>query len=318
MPTGAWEDTSKRGGETMNKKKYISSNTFENTIQGRVELLIKESLDEFPILIRRNVKLTKTVKHTNPCVEIVFTHEGRAAFLSRGKLLLQKRRHVLLHNAEHPHQFIALADKTYRCTALYVDRRLTSTPLICLDWLNQIDVCQLELDAASYSQLMEYCRSLEELSKDKKKGWRELAIAQLLQASVRMEQIHDQHAEDPAGTRRAEISSLVQQCVEYVYDHLEEKLYLTEMADKFSISREHLTRSFKKQLGVSFHQFVMGARIDHAKQLMLGDPELTLVETALLAGFSTQSHFSNIFRSLTGFSPTEYRQKMNEMKEPSL
>jgi hypothetical protein len=52
---------------------------------------------------------------------MVFTHEGRAAFLSRGKLLMQKRRHVLLHHAELPHQFIALADKSYRCTALGVD-----------------------------------------------------------------------------------------------------------------------------------------------------------------------------------------------------
>lgn len=299
-------------------KPYISSNIFEHSAQGRVELFIEKSLERFPILVRRNVQFIKTLKHTNPCVEIVFTHEGRAAFLSRGKLLLQKRRHVLLHNAELPHQFIALADKTYRCTALYVDRRLTGTSMVCLDWLNQIDVCQLELDAMAYSQLMEHCRSLEELSRDKQKGWRELAIAHLLQASVRMERIHAQHEAELAGARREEISSLVQQCVEYVYDHLEEKLSLMQMADKFSISREHLTRSFKKQLGVSFHQFVVGARVDYAKQLMLSDPNLTLVETSLLAGFSTQSHFSNIFRSLTGCSPTQYRQKMIEMKEPSL
>jgi hypothetical protein len=220
----------------------------ENTVQGRVEILIQESLERFPILVRRNVQFMKTVKHTNPCVEIVFTHEGRAAFLSRGKLLLQKRRQVLIHNAEVPHQFIALADKSYRCTALYVDRRLTGTPIVCLDWLNQIDVCQLDLETMSYSQLMEYCRNLEELSRDKKKGWRELAIAQLMQTSVRMEHIHAQYEEQFAGVRREEISSLVQQCVEYVYDHLEEKLSLVEMAAKFSISREHLTRSFTKLL----------------------------------------------------------------------
>jgi AraC-like DNA-binding protein len=314
MPSSRFRGILEQRAQVMNMKQYISLNSkAENTVQGRVEILIQESLERFPILVRRNVQFMKTVKHTNPCVEIVFTHEGRAAFLSRGKLLLQKRRQVLIHNAEVPHQFIALADKSYRCTALYVDRRLTGTPIVCLDWLNQIDVCQLDLETMSYSQLMEYCRNLEELSRDKKKGWRELAIAQLLQTSVRMEHIHAQHEEQFAGVRREEISSLVQQCVEYVYDHLEEKLSLVEMAAKFSISREHLTRSFTKQLGISYHQFVMGARIDYAKQLMLDDPGLTLVEIALLAGFSTQSHFSNIFRGLTGCSPTQYRQKMNEL-----
>lgn len=297
------------------KRDISSRSSPESAARWNIE--IADELEQFPIHVVYSKQLLQTTKHYQPGLEIHITQEGRAAFLSRGKLLLQQHRHVLLHNAEQPHQFIALADKSFRRTVICLDRRLVDNPAVCLHWFSRIDVCHLELNAKAYSQLMEHCRKLEELLSGKKPGWELLAIAQLLQAAVGLELFHTRHEEEFAGARREEISALVQQCVHYVYSHLEEKLSLDRMAEQFSISREHLTRSFTKQLGISFHQFVLGARVDYAKQLMLDDPELTVTEIALLAGFSTQPHFSSIFRSFTGCSPTEYRNQRNEMKEPS-
>jgi AraC-like DNA-binding protein len=299
------------------KRDFALSSFPESPVQQQGQKIINEALEQFPIVIRPNVQLIKTPKHTNPGLEIVITQEGRSAFLSRGKLLLNKRRHVLLHNAEQPHQFIALADKSFCCTAIYIDRRLMESLAVCLDWINQIDVCQLELNPIGHSQFMNQCRGLEKRLYDKTAGWKQLAVAQLLQMAVFLEGFHNQHTR-VVDARREEISSLVQQCVEYVCNHLEERLSLEQMARMFSISREHLTRSFTKQLGISFHQFVMGARVDYAKQLMLDDPELSVAEIALLSGFCAQSHFSKIFHSMTGCSPTQYRQRIKEVEEPSL
>ncbi|MDF2721180.1 MAG: transcriptional regulator, AraC family [Paenibacillus sp.] len=299
----------------MMKRDIASRSSPESAVRWNIE--IARPLEQFPIHIEYDKRLFFTTKHNQPGLEIHITQEGRAAFLSRGKLLLQKHRHVLLHNAEKPHQFIGLADQKFRRTVICLDRRLVDDPTLCLHWLSSLDLCHLELNAKTYSQLMEHCRRLSELLHDRKPGWEQLVIAHLLQAAVGLELFHTHQAEEPAGEHREEISALVQQCVHYVYHHLEEKLTLDQMAEQFSISREHLTRSFTKQLGISFYQFVLGARVDYAKQLMLDDPELSVTDVALLAGFSTQPHFSSIFRRFAECSPTQYRQQLAELKESS-
>jgi AraC family transcriptional regulator len=40
----------------------------------------------------------------------------------------------------------------------------------------------------------------------------------------------------------------------------------------------------------------------------LGGRELTLAEIALQVGFADQSHFTRVFKRLTGLTPGEYRQ----------
>jgi AraC-like DNA-binding protein len=297
-------------------KDILLKSTPESAVRWNKE--IAEQLDRFPIHVVYNKQLDYTTKHNQPGLEIHITQAGRAAFISGGQLLLQKHRHVLLHGGESPHQFVGLADQSFRRTVICIDRRLVNNPIVCLDWLSKINICHLVLDAKAYSLLMDYCRNLRELLRDRNKYWEQLAIAQLLRAAVCLERYHD-HRDDSemAGSHREEISALVQQCVHYVYAHLEENLSLEQMAVQFSISREHLTRSFTKQLGISFHRFVLGAKVDYTKQLMLEHQELSMTEISGIAGFATPAHFSSVFRDLTGCSPTQYRKQVNDMKEPS-
>jgi AraC family transcriptional regulator len=54
-------------------------------------------------------------------------------------------------------------------------------------------------------------------------------------------------------------------------------------------------------------EYVRNLRIERAT-LQLAQTELSLAEIALAAGFSDQSHFSNLFRQRTGFSPSRFRE----------
>jgi AraC family transcriptional regulator len=55
-------------------------------------------------------------------------------------------------------------------------------------------------------------------------------------------------------------------------------------------------------------EYLRRLRIDRAaEQLVWGD--LPLAEIAIAAGFSDQSHFSNVFRRRTGISPSAFRRE---------
>jgi AraC family transcriptional regulator len=57
-------------------------------------------------------------------------------------------------------------------------------------------------------------------------------------------------------------------------------------------------------------QYVQARRVKRAQQL-LADRKTSLAEIALSLGFSSQSHFTNVFREAVGVTPKAYRDKIS-------
>ena len=83
------------------------------------------------------------------------------------------------------------------------------------------------------------------------------------------------------------------------------------LAEKTGISREHLTRIFSKQLRVSPYRYIIGQKIDKAKNDLVFTP-ISVKEIAHTLGFTSASHFCDVFRKQTGFTPNQYRRKANQ------
>ena len=67
-----------------------------------------------------------------------------------------------------------------------------------------------------------------------------------------------------------------------------------------------LARLFQRSTGLPPHRYVVRARIDHAAEL-LAAPEPSIARISRMVGFRTASHFSTVFRRITGVTPHEYR-----------
>jgi AraC family transcriptional regulator len=59
---------------------------------------------------------------------------------------------------------------------------------------------------------------------------------------------------------------------------------------------------------LSPHQWQLNARITKAQELLLSGA-LSLSEVALITGFAEQSHFTRVFKSVTGTSPAAWRRE---------
>jgi AraC family transcriptional regulator len=105
------------------------------------------------------------------------------------------------------------------------------------------------------------------------------------------------------GLPRIELEKLVA----FVEEHLSIDLGLVELAALSGYSPDHFARLFKKSLGVSPHQFLVSRRVERAKT-MLRDARHSLVEVAHACGFSSQAHFSGVFKQRTGVTPGVYRR----------
>jgi len=95
--------------------------------------------------------------------------------------------------------------------------------------------------------------------------------------------------------------------LDYIGANLEEDLHLSKLAEVAGMSPHYFSELFRRSTGHSPHRFVLSAKIDRAKQL-LRDPEHSVFDTALAAGFQNASHFARTFRHFVGVTPKEFQR----------
>ncbi len=133
-----------------------------------------------------------------------------------------------------------------------------------------------------------------------------------LLASV--EQVRDLQAEMMAHYAR-EVKSLekktvyardVARAMDFIYTHLHEPLGTDRVAEAVGLSRSYFSTLFRREAGVSVSDYVRSKRIEAAKN-MLKYSSIPYAEIAATLAFSSQSHFSRVFREAVGVTPREYR-----------
>ena len=93
----------------------------------------------------------------------------------------------------------------------------------------------------------------------------------------------------------------------FVRENLARSLHLDELASQVRLSQSHFSRAFKITTGIAPHQWILLARCQRAKELML-ERDRSLVNVALEVGFSDQSHFTRAFGRLAGIQPAAWRR----------
>ena len=96
---------------------------------------------------------------------------------------------------------------------------------------------------------------------------------------------------------------------DYIDAHLQSFVTLDELALLPGMSTSHFAKKFRSSAGLSLQRFVNRRRMQAAMAL-LGTDSTPLSQIALDLGFSSQSHFTRLFSSLTGFTPASYRRQI--------
>ena len=96
------------------------------------------------------------------------------------------------------------------------------------------------------------------------------------------------------------------QAVEFIEAHYTEDLTQNMVADHVFLNRDYLSRQFKKEVGVSFSEYLTALRMKRAKEL-LETTTLRISEVAMRIGIPNISYFSTIFRKEFNCSPTDIR-----------
>lgn len=96
--------------------------------------------------------------------------------------------------------------------------------------------------------------------------------------------------------------------IKYIDAHHEEKVLLSDFAAEEGLDLYYLSHSFKDYFGMSFQEYVMRVRCEHASKLLLAT-NYSLLDISLRCGFSDPKYMKKGFLKQFGCTPREYREK---------
>jgi len=119
-----------------------------------------------------------------------------------------------------------------------------------------------------------------------------------------LERILGRHAQlavsgKPHGERRA-----VREARDYLAANVTENVDLATLAGISGLSRSHLIRAFKLEMGLTPHAFLVDRRVRLARKLLLGGD--APVSVAAAAGFADQAHMTRAFKARIGTTPGRF------------
>lgn len=102
-------------------------------------------------------------------------------------------------------------------------------------------------------------------------------------------------------------SVLVNKVSNYIQNNLSNPIKVVDISKALFMGRSRLSIDFKKETGINISDYIMQIKINEAKRLLrYSDKSFSTI--AFYLGFSSQSHFTKVFKKFTDSTPFEYRQ----------
>ena len=101
-------------------------------------------------------------------------------------------------------------------------------------------------------------------------------------------------------------SDEIEKVVHYVYQNIFKQITLEEVSQSVYLSPNYLSSKFKKEVGLSFSDFVNQTKVNESKYLLLHS-NTSLSDIALIFNYCNQSYYTRLFKKFTGVTPLEYK-----------
>ena len=162
---------------------------------------------------------------------------------------------------------------------------------------------RLQLSPPELVQAISFVDQLEHELSDRGPGFGVMATTTLLQLATFLSRCYGRsgNAQSKSLLRIAEAISLIER-------HYADPITLDELIEISGMSRRNFLRTFESTMGCPPITYLIRLRIRQAcKLLQQTDKSITEIEMAV--GFSDSNYFSRKFRSLTGSSPRDFRNR---------
>ncbi len=265
---------------------------------------------DFELQYKRDSYLKNVELHHHDFFELYFLMSGDVTYIIESRLYHVMPGDMLMISPRELHQLCIRPERSaYERYVLWLDPQLLprlSTELTdlgsCFDPTRPGYGNLLRLDPQERALIQSLLEALHRESQTEGFGsdlLRESLLVQLLVAINRLV-VREGAQPEEAGKSNLAVSKVI----DYVNLHYGEPLSLDMLAEKFYVSKYHLSHEFNRQVGTSLYRYIQKKRLLIARQLLAQGKRPNEVYSA--CGFGDYAGFYRAFKTEYGAAPREY------------
>ena len=255
---------------------------------------------DYEIFHFRDPKMQEVPLHHHDFYEIYFFLSGRVDYLVEGINYTLNPGDLMLISPMELHRPTVAPEEAYERVVLWINAEYLRKKTEGTDFLERCFQPGHNLFHVSRTPIPELIRRLAEEFGGQAGGaslYAEGLLLQLLAELLRLAA----GSGDAAEARQS--SPLIESVLHYIGEHYREEISLDELAERFYVSKYHLSHLFRQTVGVSVYRYILLKRLQHARQLLSEGESPGSAGRA--SGFPEYSGFYRAFRQVYGTSPGE-------------
>lgn len=268
----------------------------------------------FEVFHYNDTRPDEVAVHTHDFYEVFFLLGGELSYWVEGQQYHLEPGDILLINPMVLHRPMSLAQAPkYERIVLWVDKQYLET---LSGTQSSLSRC-FESGNRDRSNLLHLSSSLQRADMTERLsalireyyggeyGAELCAQGIFVQIMVALNRLAERSASQPQSQR--DPSTLVSHLLDYINEHYQETLSLEGLAQRFFVSKYHLSHAFSRAVGVSVYRYIMMKRMTAAKQLLEGGAAPG--EVYLQCGFQDYTGFFRAFKAEYGISPRAFAER---------
>ena len=105
--------------------------------------------------------------------------------------------------------------------------------------------------------------------------------------------------------------TFVEASISFIKNNYTSHITLVDAAKYVSVSSKYLSRTFKKEIGINFKEYLNLYRLKQSERMILEQPEKSILEIAYDNGFEDSNYFSACFKKQYGVTPSVFKKTKN-------
>ncbi len=252
--------------------------------------------------------------HNHDYHEVLYFLSGRLKYMIEGTVYNLKPGDILVTHNKEMHKPILDASKPYERYVLWIHPKfikelsdnfvdLSST----FEQASQSNKHVLRPSSSMQTLISNSFSNLEKAIVDNEFGNSLLQKSYLTELLIYLNRVSLENFYEMENT--SEYDPRINEIIKFINDNLHEQISLDNIAEMFFLSKYHLCRLFKKNVGMTIYQYIMKKRLIIAKSLLISGSN---VRTAFISsGFSDYSNFVKSFKNEFGVLPKNISTNIN-------
>ena len=273
-------------------------------LQGRREYVTY--LDDSSIRIWYSDIPWRYETHDHSAVEILLTLEGMVTYTIEDKIYQVRKGEILIVPPDTLHS-LTMGEGSSRYLFLFESDAIMTMRDIKSMAMYFHKPFHLRDGSDAHVRIRELLLRAREAYEKRELMWNTMCYSCILRVYATLGQRYLSGIKPRTGDNMRNMDSeVINAVMTYINNHYREELSLEDVARFAGFSRYYFSRSFKRQTGYSFKDYLCQKRLQVAMDLLIRTNR-SMRDVAIESGFGSVATFNRVFREKKGCTPTQYR-----------